>query len=155
MQQDDWETFIFVLCVRAGHYRCPSKRSCKVTSMITTSTGLNQISLLTAVPFCKGLTMRENSIIANTRKRWTAFFQRAARLLPNEWRCHESSPWILQRPVGPLLDFRVILIATEVIYPQTMLVLPCWCLNSLYVLVFGLQPTGMQLSSGWGGNAIK
>lgn len=44
------------------------KKSFKVTGMTTTSTGLCQISLLTAVPSCRGLKMRENGILANTRK---------------------------------------------------------------------------------------
>lgn len=135
---------IFAL-FRAGHYSCPSKRSCKVTGMTTTSTGLCQFSLLTAVPSCRGLKMREKSIM----------LQRAARLLSNDWRCHERWAWILQKTVGPLLAFRVIQITTEVIHPQTMLVFPCWSSNWLFVLVFGLNPTGIQLASGWGGDAIK
>lgn len=52
---------------------CPSKRSCEVTGMTNTSTGLCQISLLTVVPSCRGLKMRENTIMANTRKSWTMF----------------------------------------------------------------------------------
>lgn len=53
MQQDEFETRVtFLLCFRARHYSCPSKSSCKVTGM-TTSTGLWQISLLTAVPSWK------------------------------------------------------------------------------------------------------
>lgn len=97
MQQDEFETRVtFVLCFRARHYSCPSKSSCKVTGMTTTSTGLWQISLLTAVHSCRGLKKREKTVKWQTP-------ERAIRLLPNDWRCHDSSARILQRTDGPLL----------------------------------------------------
>lgn len=95
-------------------------------------------------PSCRRLEMGENSIMANvkTLNSEREFLKRTAWLLPNEWRCHESAArtlhydgWV-QRDVGPLLDFRVIQLTTEVISVQTMWMFPCWCLNGFFLLVF-------------------
>lgn len=94
-------------------------------------------------PSCRRQEMGENSIMANvkTLNSERQFLKRTAWLLPNEWRCHESAArtlhydgWV-QRDVGPLLDFRVIQLTTEVISVQTMWMFPCWCLNGFFLLV--------------------
>lgn len=78
--------------------------------------------------------------------------ERATLLVPNEWRCHDSSAWILQRTDGPLLISESSRsLWRSFIHKQRCCC--CWCLNWLFVLVFGLKPTGIQLSSGWGGDA--
>lgn len=142
MQQDSWENLVtFALCFRTGCNSNLQESSCKVTNMTSTS-----ISLLFSdwllFPSCRRLEMGGNSIMANVKMLDSErqFLKRTAWLLPNDWRCHESAARILhydcwvQRD-GPLLDFRVIQLATEVISVQTMWMFPCWCLNGFFVLV--------------------
>lgn len=163
-QQDCLENLvIFALCFRTGCNSNLQESSCKVTDMTSTSISLCQIFLLTAVSLLQTTgngRKQHNGKCENAQQREFSKEQHGCCQMNEDVTRARRGFYIMTAECrGTLAHFLISESSSS--QRRSFLCKQCGCfpadawMASSFLSPIGLHPTGIQLSSEWGGDAIK